>query len=403
LAENWPQWRGPGNDGISQEKNLPTEWSDSKNVLWKLALPGRAGSTPCIWGDKIFLTSTVDGSSDLIAICASTAGKELWRKPVGRGAVQARKDEGDGASASPSTDGKHVWFFVGSGHLVCFTVDGNEVWKFNCQERYGKFRNQFGMHSSPVLFDGRLYLQFLHDGGQQVICVEAATGKDVWKVDRPSDGRAECLHSYASAFMWTDGKSAYLVTHGNDYAVAHELKDGKEIWRLGGLNPKDRYNRTLRFVASPVCTPALIVVPTAKNGQVVAVKPTATGAFEAGSPHEQWRLPKGTPDVPCPLVADGLVYLCGEWGSLTCVEADTGKQLYHEPLRRFRHRASPVFADGKVYLTARDGAVTVVKAGPKFELLATNRTGEDQTASPAIADGRIYLRGFKHLYAIGAK
>jgi outer membrane protein assembly factor BamB len=257
------------------------------------------------------------------------------------------------------------------------------------------------MHSTPVLFEGHLYMQFLHDGGQQVIALDAGTGKEVWKVERPSDGKAECLHSYASAFVWTNGKQSYLVTHGNDYAIAHDLKDGHEIWRLGGLNPKDRYNRTLRFVASPVCTPELIVVPSAKNGAVVAVKPNAKGEFADGSEYEQWRIPKGTPDVPCPLVADGYVYLCGESGILTCLDAKTGKHQYSKTLKQFRYRSSPVIADGNVYCTARDGTTFVVKAGPTFDLLATNSTHDDQTASLVIADGRMYMRGFKHLYAIG--
>jgi outer membrane protein assembly factor BamB len=401
CADNWPQWRGPRNDGISQEKNIPVEWSETKNVAWKLPLPGRGGSTPCVWEDKIFLTSTVDGSADLVAICADTSGKEVWRKTLSKGTSNARADEGDAASPSPSTDGKHVWFFFGTGDLVCLDLKGNEVWNLNAQNRYGKFRTQFGMHTTPVLFEGKIYMQFLHDGGQQVIALEAATGKEVWKVDRPSDGKAECLHSYASAFMWTNGKESYLITHGNDYAIAHDLKDGHEIWRLGGLNPKDRYNRTLRFVSSPVCTPELIVVPSAKNGAVVAVKPNAKGEFADGSEFEQWRMPKGTPDVPCPLVADGYVYLCGESGTLTCLDAKTGKQQYAKTLKQFRYRASPVYADGKVYCTARDGTSFVVKAGPTFELLATNATHDDQTSSPVIADGRIYMRGFKNLYAIG--
>ena len=233
--------------------------------------------------------------------------------------------------------------------------------------------------------------------------MDAGTGKEVWKVDRPSDGRAECLHSYASPFVWSDGKSAFLVTHGNDYTIAHDLADGKELWRLGGLNPKDRYNRTLRFVASPVCTPELIVVPTAKNGAVVAVRPTAKGEFGAGSEHELWRRASGTPDVPCPLVANGLVYLVGESGDLTCIDATTGKTQYEHKFRRFRHRASPLFADGKVFATARDGTIYVVKAGPTFELVATNKLADEVTASPIALDGRLYVRGFKNMYAIGAK
>jgi outer membrane protein assembly factor BamB len=201
--------------------------------------------------------------------------------------------------------------------------------------------------------------------------------------------------------LWHKGKDEYLITHGGDYAIAHRLEDGKEIWRVGGLNPKDRYDEFFRFVASPVATPDLIVVPSAKRGPVVGVKPDASGLVMPGNKGEQWRLPRGTPDVPSPLVHEGLVYLCSERGMLLCLDAKTGKQHYTKELHRSIYRASPIYADGKVYLTARDGTVSVVMVGPKFELLAENRLPDQIAASPVIADGRIYLRGFDALYALG--
>jgi outer membrane protein assembly factor BamB len=401
-ADNWPQWRGPGGDGISKETRLPTRWSQTENVIWTLPLPGPAGSTPIVWGERIFLT-TADADNDLWLMCLSTGGKELWKRKLGHSPLRARKDEGNGASATPSTDGKHVWAFVGTGDFACFDFDGKETWKFNAQKRYGPFKIQFGMHTTPVLYGDRLYLQLIHSGGAWVIALDKKTGETVWKVERKSDGRAECEHSYASPCIWHKGDKAYLITHGNDYAIAHRLDNGEEIWRVGDLNPKNRYNPTLRFVASPLATPDLIVVPSAKQHAVVGIKPDATGFVGAGSSYELWRDPSGTPDVPSPLAYDGRVYLCGENGVLTCRDAQTGKLFYRESVHRNRHRASPVYADGKIYLTARDGTFSVVKAGPKFELLASNRLPDDFAASPAIANGRIYLRGFKALYAIGEK
>jgi outer membrane protein assembly factor BamB len=191
-----------------------------------------------------------------------------------------------------------------------------------------------------------------------------------------------------------------MVVHGCDYCTAHRLSDGSEIWRLGDLNPKSKYDASLRFVASPVAVPDLIVVPTAKNRAVIGVKPEATGMITAGSRFEQWRRPQGTPDVPSPLVHDGLVYLSGEKGMLTCLDAKTGKEHYLERLHAALYRASPVYADGKIYLTARDGTFSVVKAGPRFELLATSKLPDVFTASPVVANGRIYLRGYEALYAI---
>jgi outer membrane protein assembly factor BamB len=296
-----------------------------------------------------------------------------------------------------------VYAFAGSGDFACFDFDGKEIWRFNAQERYGTFKIQFGMHTTPFLYGDRLYLQLLHSGGYWVIALDKATGKEIWKVERPSDARRECEHSYASITLWTNGREAYLICHGNDYATAHRLQDGAEIWRVGDLNlkDKDKYNETLRFIASPVATPELIVVPSAKNGPVVGIKPNAAGLVTTGNPHEQWRRLHNTPDVPSPLVHDGLVYLCRENGMLICMDAKTGKEFYSQPLHRARYRASPVYGAGKVYLTARDGTVTVVKAGPKFEELAVNHLDDQTAASPVIANGRIYLRGFEALYAIG--
>jgi outer membrane protein assembly factor BamB len=403
-AENWPQWRGPTNDGVSTESNLPTEWSATKNLAWKLPLPGMGSSTPIVWGNRLFLTSEAD--KDLILLCISTDGKELWRRKLGTGRRHINRDEGNLASPSPSTDGTHVYAFVGTGDFACFDLEGKEIWRFNAQDRYGKFDLQYGMHTTPVLYGDRLYLQLIHSGGAWVIALDKATGYEVWKVKRPSDGTAENEHSYATPCIWDNHKAAYLITHGNDYAIAHRLSDGSEIWRLGDLNPKDHYNPTLRFVASPVATADLIVIPSAKNGPVVGVKPDASGMIQAGSPHEQWRRPHNTPDVPSPLVHNGFVYLCPEDGSrkdrgLVCLDAKTGKEYYTQKVYGKRYRASPVYGDGKIYLTARDGTITVVKAGPQFVQLAVNKLPDQTTASPAISGGRIYIRGFETLFAIG--
>ena len=408
LADNWPAWRGPTGDGLSTEKNLPTEWSPTKNVAWKLELPGSAGASPVVWDKQIFLTS-VNAGGDLVLMSVSTDGKELWKQVVASGNKDARGDEGNSASPSPVTDGKHVWSFMGEGTLGCYTVEGKEVWKFNLQDRYGKFSIQFGMSSTPVLDDGILYLQLIHGEGDPktreacVVALDGATGKEVWKVDRPSDAEAENEHSYASPMMYHDGKSKLLLSHGADFIVAHDLKDGHEVWRCGGLNRRDDkvlpYDPTLRFVASPVSAPGIVVVPSAKQHPVLAIRPTGSGDITGKTDMQLWTW-KRTPDVPTPVILDDLVYLCMENGNLTVLEAMTGKEVYSEATHRQRHRASPVVADGKLYMTARDGRITVVQTGREFKTLAVNELGEDQSSSPAISNGTIYLRTFKHLWAI---
>jgi outer membrane protein assembly factor BamB len=400
-AENWPQWRGPTGDGISSETNLPAEFSETKNLAWKLKLPGKAGSTPIIWNDRIFLTSA-DGS-DVVLLCISTQGKELWKRKLGTGDRAWMRDEANNASPSPSTDGKHVWALDGMGDLACFDFDGTEVWRCNLVERYGAFKQNWGgIHTSPLLDGDRLYLSLLQANGAWVIALDKSTGSEVWKVERKSDAQGESKESYATPVMWRDGKDAYLITHGGDYTIAHRLTDGSEIWRAGDLNPKERYSRAYRFVATPAVSRDLIVIPTAKHGVVVGIRPDAKGMVQAGSMYEVWRKANGTPDVPCPLIHDGLVYLCGEMGGLTCLDAKTGKELYQEKWSPLRHRASPVYADGKIYCIGRDGTVRVVKAGPKYELLATNKLPDEISASPVISNGRLYLRGFGTLYVFAA-
>lgn len=401
FADHWPQWRGPNHDAISRETGLLTEWSETNSVLWKAPLPGMGSATPAVWGDSIFLTS--EAGNELVLLCLGTDGKERWRRKLGEGSSKARGGEGNSASPSPCTDGKLVFGLVGSGDFAAFDFSGKEAWRFNAQERYGKFSYDFGMHSSAVLHDGRLYLQFIHPRLQAVVALDAASGKEVWKVSRPSDGKAECLNSYATPCLWVRGNDARLITHGNDYAIAHDLADGKEVWRLGDLNPKDRYNTTLRFVTSPVAVADLIVIPTAKNGAIVGVSPDASGTISAGGKGEVWRVASGTPDVPSPVVFEGRVFLCRENGVLTCVDAKTGKQFFSDRFHAQTYRASPVVADGKLILTAKDGTFTIVKPGEKLDILGKNKLSDQFTASPAISNGRIYLRGFAAIYAIGAK
>jgi outer membrane protein assembly factor BamB len=401
LAENWPQWRGARLDGISGETNLPVSWSKAENVLWRLELPGPAGATPVVWNDRIFLTSA-EGDK-LVLLGVDAGGKLLWKQPLGDENKTVRGDEGNSASPSPSTDGKHVWAMVGTGQLACFTTDGKPVWAFNLQDRYGKFDLMFGMTSTPVLDGDRLYLQLLHSGGHLVLALDKATGKEIWKQTRPSDAKAECEHSYASPVLYRDGRLELLLTHGCDYIVAHRLTDGGEVWRCGGLNPKGKYNPTLRFVASPLAVRGLVVVPSAKNGPVLGLDPASKGDISDTSEGHLWTREHNTPDVPSPLVVDGLVYLCREDGTLICMDAKTGKEHYTKRTHADRHRASPVYGDGKIYLTARDGTITVVKPGATFEVLSTNDMEESMSSSPVISNGRIYLRTFNALYAIGKR
>ncbi|MGD9854285.1 MAG: PQQ-binding-like beta-propeller repeat protein [Planctomycetaceae bacterium] len=423
VAENWPQWRGPSGNGISRETGIATEWSRTKNVAWRLPLPGPAGATPIVWEDRIFVTSSVgaEEGGDLVLLCIDTNGKDLWRAKVGSGNLNARTAEGNSASPTPVTDGEHVWTFFGTGILGCYDFDGNEIWKFNVQDRYGKFDIQFGMSSTPVLFGDHLYLQLLHGtwGGeylvQKVIKLDKTTGEEVWAVDRaPEPGvttldMGETKHAYCSPILYDDGAQQFLVTHGADSTIGHDLQDGREVWRLGALNGPTSFNPgkfdpTFRFVSSPTAIDGTIVVTTAKNGPSIALRvdDRLAGRVDQPSPHVRWVNEK-TPDVCCPLILDGLVYFVRKSGQVFCVDLESGEELYYENTHRQQHRSSPVYCDGLIYSTARDGHTTVLKAGRKFEIVAQNDLEESMTSTPVISNGTLYMRTYDALYAIRAK
>ena len=401
LHAEWRTWRGPSKDGVSTAKNLPDVWNEKENVLWKFALPAAGSSTPIVVGDKVFLT--LEQGKEVQLLCLSTEGKELWLRKVcetnGKG-----NGERTNASATPSSDGEKVFVTTGTGEVVAFDVSGNEKWRFNAQDRYGKFRFGFGFHSTTVLHEGRLFLQLIHSAAQLVVSVDSNTGKEVWKVERKSDGVAECEHSYASPTAYRKGDLNVLITHGNDYCIGHDPVTGKELWRIADLNSKDRYNRTLRFVASPVVSNGFVVAPSAKNRGVSVVRlAEAKGRIGKGGAGELWRMDKGTTDVTSPLLYEGILYLCKENGTVLCLDAKTGEQLYQERFHGQTYRGSPVAFNGRILFTARDGTFTLLKAGKSYELLGKNKLDDEFTASPAISRNRLYLRGYKYLYAIGTK
>ncbi len=401
LEADWRTWRGPGNDGLSDSTKLPDSWSETENLDWKIPLPAAGSSTPIVVKNKIFLTFEQD--DEVKAMGIGVDGRKLWTRVVCQ-----TKGKGNGertfASPTPSSDGKFVFVTSGTGEVVAFDLEGHEKWRFNAQERYGKFRYGFGFHSTTVLHEGRLYLQLIHSAAQLVICVEADSGKEVWKVERESDGVAECEHSYASPIAFRKGELNFLITHGNDYCIGHDPLTGKEQWRVAGLNPKNQYNRTLRFVASPVASQGLLVVPSAKNRGVSVVRLSeAKGRIEKGGAGELWRMDRGTTDVTTPLLYKGLLYLCKENGTILCLDALTGEQFYQERFHAQTYRGSPVAANGRIFLTARDGTFTVLKAGKSYGVIGKNKLDDQFTASPVIAHDRLYLRGHRSLYAIGTK
>ncbi len=409
AAENWPHWRGPNLDSTSGETGLPTSWSSGEggeNVRWRYDMPGPAASTPIVWSDLIFVTSTVKGGDGLQVLAIDRDGKLRWTASPDQGVVKVFQQfahETNAAASSPVTDGEHLWVLFGTANLFSLDMAGKVAWRVDLAERYGRPNMYFGLSTSPLLHGDRLYLQLLHTDAQVVVALDKTTGEEAWKHERATDASGECLHAYTSVMPFAPGGGdELLLVHGADYISAHSFDDGAEIWRYGTLNPKENYNSMFRLVSTPIASDGLVVVPTAKRGPVFGLRPgSARGTIAPGAPQVAWKLDSGTPDVPSPLIDGGLVYLSGENGRLTVLDAESGETVYAERVHQSQHRGSPILADGKLYLTATDGTVSVLRPGRRFEVLAKNQVGGGRlAASPAISEGTIYLRTYETLFAI---
>jgi outer membrane protein assembly factor BamB len=400
-AENWPQWRGPQQNGISAEKGLPTKWSTEENVAWRLAMPSRSGATPIIWNNHIFLnvaTQMTTGDLELWAV-DRRKGEPLWKKPLGGGNNQQRKQ--NMSSPSPVTDGTTVWVMTGTGILKAFDFKGNELWMRDVQKDYGPFGLNWGYASSPLLYDGALYVQVLHgmktDDPSYVMKVDGKTGKTLWKVDRPTDALMESPDSYTTPVLVREGNKVEIAISGGDIVTGHDPATGKELWRAHGLNPSK--DRNYRIIASPLVAAGLIIAPT-RNRPMLALKPGGSG--DVTSSHKAWSFDLG-PDVPTPISDGKLLYVVRDNGVVHALDVKTGAVVWGpERLKTGAYSSSPVLADGRLYITSEnEGLTTVFSAGPKFEVIAENPLDDYCLASPAISNGQIFIRTDKFLWAIG--
>jgi outer membrane protein assembly factor BamB len=399
LAGNWPQWRGPQLNGTSDERNLPLKWSATENLSWRLPLPDRSGSTPIVWGERIFL-NVAEGDQLFLWCVDRTKGTLAWKRPLGGGNQRQRKH--NMSSPSPVTDGKSVYVLTGTGVLKGFDFEGRELWARDIQKDYGQFGLMWGYASSPLLHEDALYVQVLHgmktDDPSYVLRINRATGKTVWKVERPTNAIQESPDAYSTpALLRYAGKTEIVIT-GGDVVTGHDPATGKELWRAGGLNPENA--GFYRIVASPIVHDGIIYAPT-------RVKPLL--AFRAGGrgditkSHLLWSAPFG-PDVPTPVTDGKYFYIVGDKGIVWCLDAKTGKEVYGPVrIKPGDYSASPVLADGKIYATSEEGITSVFKAGDKFEVLAENNLNEYCLSSLAISDGQIFLRTSGHLYSIGKR
>jgi outer membrane protein assembly factor BamB len=460
VGQHWPQWRGPHGNGVSDAKNLPTTWSLEKNIVWKTPLPSWSGGTPVIWGDRVFVTSPSQsdagnaeaqtssrppqppgggfglgrgggrpgfggggfgggfggggfgggfgarrdpGGSTLLLICiAKKDGKILWQRKLDEGNRIWMKQ--NASSPSPVTDGKHVWAVTGTGAVTAFDMNGKEIWKRNLND-YGRIALNWGYASSPLLLDGKLIIQVLHgfnpDCPSYLVAFNAATGKEVWRVQRKTDAVRESPDAYTTPALLTYNGKRQIIISGADYVTGHDPETGKEIWRAGGLNPMKAFN--YRIVASPIVAGGMIYVPSRRR-PLLALRPGGTG--DVTTSHLVWKWDdNGAPDVPTPVSDGKYFYMVEDRGMVTCLDAKTGKLIWGpERTALGTVSASPLLADGKLYITNENAVTTVLAAGPKFKVLATNELdGSFTLSSIAVSGEQLFLRTSTHLYCIGKK
>ncbi len=417
-AENWGQWRGPAFNGSSPEKNLPAKWSKTEGVKWSAPLPGASGATPAVWGDSVFVSST-DSSKNLLLFCLERKdGKLRWQKNVVEGG-NIDKGRGNMASPSPVADGKTVYALYGTGDLVAFDFAGQELWKRNLGQDYGKFAIMWTYGSSPLLYGGKLYVQVLQrspappdypgiagavgDRESYLLALDPATGKTLWKQARPTDARLESSESYASPIphVGSDGKVQILLV-GGDCVTGHDAATGVELWRGFGINRKR--GEWMRVVPSPVSAAGLAIVCGPKKEQLVALKTDLKGDISDSG--LAWSFDeKKTPDVCTPALYDNKLFvLDGDSQTLTCLDPKTGAKKWQGSLGdRTVIRSSPTVADGKFYAINEKGTVFVCGTGDEFRLLETIPMGgsEGTRSSIAVSDGQLFIRTTDALHCVG--
>jgi outer membrane protein assembly factor BamB len=411
-GENWPQWRGPGSQGISSEAQLPTTWAPARNIAWKTALPGSGHSSPIVWGNHVFVTAVIEGEvvpgakavehtqegkpfvhPDSVAAdrkhtfkvlaMDATTGTILWDKTAHEGPVHdARHRRSSFAGPTPATDGTMIYAYFGPEGLFAYDFAGNEIW--HVLEKFPTLG--LGAGTSPVVYENLVIIQRDEDNGDNsaIVAYDKKSGKEVWKTKRDTQ------ISWGTPVLVPTAGRTELVTNGTESIIAYDPASGKELWRTEGVQSN--------AIHTPLVGNGLVIVTAGYPAKkVIAIRPGDVDTRVA------WEYSKGTGYVLSNILYRDYLYLLTDNGIVTCLKPETGKVEYEGgriPVPA-RFMGSPVAFGGFVAMTSEEGDTYMLKAGPSHEISMTNSVGEPVFSSPAIANGRIYIRGEKHLFAIG--
>lgn len=412
-ATDWPQWRGPFFNGSTDEKNLPSSWSESENIAWIAPLPGPSGSTAIICKGRIFVSSMVGRGPDFVALCLDAKdGKKLWEKHIG--SDSRRFPRNNLVSPSPVADGKYVFFLYGTGDLIGFDYEGNQLWKRNIETEYGNLALQFGYSNSPFLYQGKLFITVIRRDRQYrrpeahepldsfLLALNPRTGKTLWKQPRLTNAFDEGMETYSTPVPFIRNSRTEILNTGADFITANDPQTGKELWRFEYHTDKVRDSRV---IPSLVTGEGLIFGTRHKSGGVFALKPP--GLDHSSKASIVWEFDGPSPDCSTPLYYQNRLYvLQGNRNPkiVTCLEPKTGQQIWQGEIGgRGPWRASLTGADGKLYCINETGEIIVLAAdGNTFKILFETKTDETPIQSSiSIANGHLFIRTAQNLYCIG--
>lgn len=409
---NWPQWRGPSGTGVSVDADPPTEWSESKNVRWKTRIPGRGHGTPIVWDDRVFLTTAIatgekfsprpsgrPGAHDNLPVESAhqfvvmaidrTSGNIVWEKVVHQAVpLEGAHHTASLASASPVTDGQHVYAHFGSYGLYCLDFDGNVVWSKQLGTMHTKHGH--GEGSSPTLHGDHLVINWDHEEQSFLVALDKATGKEIWRRDRQE------VTSWSTPLIVEHDGRVQVVVCGTERVRGYDLSGGEVIWQCGGMSAN--------IVATPVAADGILYVGSSyEKRALMAIKLDGASGDITETENVLWIRSRGTPYVPSPLLyGESLYYLTHYQNIMTRIDAKSGDDdpgaMRLGPLGNIY--ASPVGAAGRVYVTDLGGVTLVLAHADVPRIIAVNRVGEKVSASAAVVGREIFLRGESHLFCL---
>lgn len=392
-TENWPEYRGPSLDSHSTAIGLPLEWSESKNVRWKTAIPGLAWSSPVVWGKQLWLTTADEKGHEQSVLCLDkSTGKVLFQQRLflNERPQPISVDANTYASPSPVIEEGRVYLHFGTFGTTCLdTRSFKTLWTrrdLHCE-------HSVGPGSSPFLYKDRLILTFDGMDVQYLVALDTKTGKTLWNTPRGTDfGNAggEQRKAFTTPYPLVRKGQTELVSVSARAACGYDPDSGKELWRISHPG----YSNASR----PLLADGLLLINTGFNTPELWAlrvdRPTGP------TPEDRvWRSNRGIPAMSSPTVVEGLLYFLSDSEFVTCLELASGKEVWRERIGG-KHYASPLFAEGRLYLFSENGKTRVIKPGRAFTLLAENTLESGLHASPAVSGRSLFVRTLRHVYCL---